>query len=188
MERPGQLAGARVECAHVARRVVPVHQAIADAAAEDHEILVDDRRRRVRVVLLVDRPEQAFANIDDAVVAERLDRLSGFRVEADQAIAAVQEDAQLVAVAPRGDSAMDEPLSARRPGRLRRLSDRRPTARGPTSASSATTRLYGVLRYSTSSIMIGVISNAPGRCRDPAARARRCATSTRSAATARSRD
>jgi len=31
------------------------------------------------------------------------------------------------------------------------------------SAFSATTRLYGVLRYSTLSIMSGVTSNAPGR-------------------------
>jgi len=90
-----------------------VHQPIADAAAEDHEILVDDRRRRVRVVLLVDRPEQVVADVDHAVAAERVDRQSGLRVETDQPIARVQENAQRAAVAPRGDAAMHESLSAR---------------------------------------------------------------------------
>ena len=74
VERPHLLAGVRVEGADVARRIVAVHQPIADAVAEDHEILVDDRRRRVRVVLLVDLPDQPFAQIDDAVRAERVDR------------------------------------------------------------------------------------------------------------------
>ena len=71
VERPHLLAGVRVEGADVARRIVAVHEPIADAVAEDHEILVDDRRRRVRVVLLVDLPDQPLAQIDDAVRAER---------------------------------------------------------------------------------------------------------------------
>ena len=54
--KPRPLAGARVERPDVARRIVAVHQPVADAVAEDDEVLVDDRRRRVRVVLLVDRP------------------------------------------------------------------------------------------------------------------------------------
>src|SRR6185295_4510679 len=111
VERPDLTAGVRVERADVAGRIVPIHEAIADAVAEDHEILVDPRRRRVRVVQLVDRPDEPCAQIDDPARAERLDRLAGRRVEADQAIAAVDEDAELVArgaIAPRRDAAVYE--------------------------------------------------------------------------------
>ena len=106
------LAGARVEGAHVARRIVAVRQPIADAVAEDHQVLVDDRRRRVRVVLLVDRPDEPLAQVEHAVRRRSVStRRAGGRVEADQVIAAVDEDAQLVAVggvAPRRDAAVHE--------------------------------------------------------------------------------
>ena len=42
VERPHLLAGVRVERADVAGRIVAVHEAIADAVAEDHEVLVDN--------------------------------------------------------------------------------------------------------------------------------------------------
>jgi hypothetical protein len=100
------------EGAHVARRIVAIAEAIADAVAEDDEILVDHRRRRIGVVLLVDRPDQPFAQIGPAVIAERLHRQAGFRVEADQVVAAVHEDSQPVAIAPRGDAAVHEALPA----------------------------------------------------------------------------
>ena len=119
VEGPDELAGARVERPHVARRIVLVHQPIADAVAEDDEILVDDRRRRVGVVLLVDGPDEALAEIDDAVLAEAFNRLSSLRIELDQAIPRVEEDAQLSAtcpersrgVAPRGHAAVRKPLA-----------------------------------------------------------------------------
>ena len=110
-ERPDLLAGVRVERADVARRIVAIHEAIADAVAENHQVLVDDRRRRVRVVRLVDFPDEPLAQIEHAVRAEAVDEAAGRGVEADQVVAAVDEDAQLVAVgavAPRGDAAMHE--------------------------------------------------------------------------------
>ena len=84
VERPDLLAGVRVERADVAGRIVAVDEPIADAVAEDHEVLVDDRRRRVRVVRLVDRPDEALAQIDDAVRAERLS--TGWPVAASRQI------------------------------------------------------------------------------------------------------
>ena len=47
VEAPHLLAGARMEGADVARRIVLVDQPIADAVAEDDEILVDHGRRGV---------------------------------------------------------------------------------------------------------------------------------------------
>ena len=101
----------RVERPHVARRIVLVHKAIAYTVAEDDEILVDHRRRRVRIVLFVDLPDQPRAEIDDAVAAERVDDAASSRIETDQAVAAVDEDPERVAcrmVAPRCHAAVHE--------------------------------------------------------------------------------
>ena len=68
VKRPHLAAGARVERADIAGRIVAIDQAIA--VAEDDEILVHHRRRRVGVVQLVDRPHQPLAQIDRAVRAE----------------------------------------------------------------------------------------------------------------------
>ena len=70
VELPHQLSSPRVKCTHVTGRIVLVGEAIADAVADDDQILVDDGWRGVGVVLLVDRPDQALAEIDDAVLAE----------------------------------------------------------------------------------------------------------------------
>src|SRR5205823_13410553 len=59
----------------------------------------------------------AFAQIDRPVRAETFDRLAGRGIQADQVIAAINKDAQLVArraVAPRGDAAVDEAGAVRR--------------------------------------------------------------------------
>ena len=114
VELPHQLSGARVERAHVAGRIVLVGEAIADAVADDDQVLVDDRRRRVGVVLLVDRPDQAFAQIDDAVVAESRDRRAGLRIELNQLVARVEEDAKAIAILPRDDAAMRRSPAVRR--------------------------------------------------------------------------
>src|SRR5262249_35809892 len=91
---------------------------------EDHQILVDDRRRRVRVVRLVDLPDEPLAQIDDAVGAEARYGTTGTGVEADQTVAAVDEDPQRVAVAgvaPGGDASVDEACPVRALASLVRL-------------------------------------------------------------------
>ncbi len=60
VEAPHLPPGLRVERAHVTRRILLVRQPVADAIAENDEVLVDDRRRRVRVALGIDRPAQAL--------------------------------------------------------------------------------------------------------------------------------
>src|SRR5262249_35912241 len=117
VEGPDQRAGARAEGAHVAGRIVAIGQAIADAGAEDDEVLVDERGRRVRVGLAIDRPDRPPAQSDEAVLAERVDRRAGRGIEADETIAAVDEYAQRVVaagIAPRGDAAMHEAGAVRR--------------------------------------------------------------------------
>src|SRR5216684_3855073 len=116
-ERPDLLARARIERANVARRIVSVHEAIADAVAENDQVLVDDRRRRVGVMRLVDLPHETAAHVDDAARPETLDRAPGGGVQTDQPIPAVHEDAKLVAggaVPPRGDAAVHEAGAVRR--------------------------------------------------------------------------
>jgi hypothetical protein len=101
----------RVERTNVAGRIVSIDEPVPNAIAENDQILVDDRRRRVRVVGLVDLPDEALAQIENAMRAEAVDELSGCRIDAEETVAAVDEDAQLVAVgtiAPRGDSAVHE--------------------------------------------------------------------------------
>jgi len=114
VERPHLAAGARVEGTDITRRVLLVREAIPDAVAEDHDVLVDDWRRCLRVVLPVDVPDEALGEVDLAVPAEGRDGLTGLRVQRDEAVARVEEDADVVPVPPCGDSAVDEALSARR--------------------------------------------------------------------------
>src|SRR5205807_2598374 len=86
VEGPDAAAASRIECADVARRIVPVYETIADAVAENHEILVDHRRRSVGVVLPVDLPHEAAADIERSLLAERRHRLargSAFSAGAD---------------------------------------------------------------------------------------------------------
>ncbi len=111
VERPHLLPGARAERADVARRIILIRKAIANAVAEDHEVLVDDRRGRVCVVALVDFPDEALAQVGDAARAETLDGPARRRVEAEQAIAAVDENPQRTAgraVSPGGHAAVHE--------------------------------------------------------------------------------
>ena len=94
--------------------------------------------------------------IDDARVAERANRLSRRGVERDQVPAAVHEDPPLLAVGPRRDAAMDEAGAVRRLTRRVRLGIVLPELLARVDASSATTRLYDVLRNSVSPSMSGV--------------------------------
>ena len=70
IEAPHPLAGAYVERLDVTWRIALVDEPIADAVPDHHEILVDDRRRRVRVVSLVDAPQNVRCQVDFAVRAE----------------------------------------------------------------------------------------------------------------------
>src|SRR5262249_10658204 len=80
------------------------------------EITPDDRRRCLRVVELV----HLFAvsleprgQIDDARVAEGLDRLAGRGVDRDQVPTTVDEDPTLFSVGPRRDAAVAEARAVR---------------------------------------------------------------------------
>ncbi len=87
---------------------VPIRHAVAD----DDEIPEDDGRRRAGELLRIDFPLEIRHEADRPVGAERCHRLAGAPVEADQPVAAVDEDAQLApltGIAPGGDAAMDEP-------------------------------------------------------------------------------
>ena len=108
VERPHQLAGVHVEGLHVARRVARVDEAVPHPVADDHQVLEDHGRRRLRVVQAVGGPEQLLGEVDLAPVAERLHRLARGGVERDQAPARVEEDAPLVRPAPHGHPAVHE--------------------------------------------------------------------------------
>ena len=82
--------------------------------------------------------------------------MPGGGIERDEIPAAVHEDAPLPAVGPRRDAAVHEARSVRRLAREHTPWDRTTQSSRPVVASSATTRLYDVLRYSVSPIISGV--------------------------------
>ncbi len=108
VEAPDEGAGAGVVGADVAGRRPSVDDAVADGAADDDEVLVHDRCRVELEVAAVDGPDEVAAQVDHAVVAERRHHFAGRRVEAEQAVPAREEDAQVPAVAPHGDAAVPE--------------------------------------------------------------------------------
>src|ERR1700727_407402 len=57
MEAPKLLAGTGVKTSNLSRRVMTVNQPIANPAADDHHVFVDDRWRRFRVVQFINRPD-----------------------------------------------------------------------------------------------------------------------------------
>ena len=113
VEAPDEGAGAGVVGADVAGRGPAVDDAVADGAADDHQVLVHDRRRVELEVAAVDGPDEVPAQIDDAVVAERRHHLAGRGVEAEEAVPAREEDAQVVAVAPHRDAPVAEAAAQR---------------------------------------------------------------------------
>ena len=110
VEGPGQLAGARVEGAHVAGRVLLENHAVGDAVADDDEVLVDHGWRGVGVLFGVGLPAQTSHQIDDSVVAKAGHGFASLGIERDQVGAAVHDNAELprLRIAPRSDAAMDE--------------------------------------------------------------------------------
>ena len=118
VERPDQLAGAHVERARQPFGVVvrDDREAFLERRADEHHV-VDDGRRRVQADfagLEIDRlpiaEDRAFLQVDDAVLAERRDRLAGLRIERDHAVAGGDEDHSIVAfaVGPVRDAAAGE--------------------------------------------------------------------------------
>src|SRR5205085_9043936 len=116
VEGPDLLAAVRVEGPDVTGRIILIDETVADAVAENDQVLVNDRRRRIRVVFLVDLPHQPLADVDRAGIAEARDRLPGGGIERDQAISGIEENAQpaVLRIAPRRDAAVDVPGAVRR--------------------------------------------------------------------------
>jgi hypothetical protein len=90
---PHEFAGAGVERADVSGRVLFINQAVGDAVAHDHEVLIDHRRAGVGVVLGVGLPAESVDKVDHAVIAEGVHWCAGFGIEFDEAVAAVHQDA-----------------------------------------------------------------------------------------------
>src|SRR5439155_16973839 len=92
-------SGPSIDRLHLADRIRRLH-AVWNLAAHDYQVLVDDRRRTLRHVREVGHALQAVGQRDLAVVTEAWNRDAGLRVELEQPSAAVEQNAQLVAVAP----------------------------------------------------------------------------------------
>src|SRR5687768_10806981 len=108
IEAPDATSRSYVEGLYVARWIALVHEAVADTVADDDEISIHDRRRRVRVMLLLDAPENVRGEIHLAIRAERWNGTPGRGVERDETPPARDEDATLFAVAPRRDASVNE--------------------------------------------------------------------------------
>src|SRR5206468_1951408 len=118
VEAPDLLAGARVVGADEPFRVraVAIAETLGHRRPDDNRV-VDDGRRRVNAdlaALEIDRlvlaDDDAFLEIDHAVLAEGRDRLPGLRVQLDQAVADREEHDAVVtfAVGPVRESAAGE--------------------------------------------------------------------------------
>ena len=104
-ERPHAATGAGVERLHPPQRIGQLH-AVGHLAANDDQVSIDDRRRALGDVREVAHPRQALVEWHRAAVAERGDRLAGGGIQHEQAMPAVEEQAQPAAVvAPHGRAA-----------------------------------------------------------------------------------
>src|SRR5262249_1540326 len=107
VERPQQLAAPHVPRAHEALGVVVGldGQAFAERRADEHHVPGDGRRRvqadlaGLEVDLLALADDGADFHVDDAVLAEGLDGLTGLGVQRDQAVAGRHEQDAVVALA-----------------------------------------------------------------------------------------
>jgi hypothetical protein len=103
VERPFECARADVVRADVSRRG---RQGFADAAADDHQIPVDDAGRGEPHALRRRVAAQILAQVDPPACAECGDRLSGRRIERVDEIVCGGEDAALTGALPVHDGAV----------------------------------------------------------------------------------
>src|SRR5580704_240610 len=86
VKTPNLLASVRIKGANVARRIVVIDETIPYRTAENYQVLVHHRRRGLRVVQFLDRPNQALAQIDYAVFTKRCDARSRVGIETDETV------------------------------------------------------------------------------------------------------
>src|SRR6185503_707098 len=118
VERPDSLAGAHVECADYALTVVVRDdlRPFLERRSDDDDVLDDGGHRveadftRLQIDLLTGAEHDAFLQIEDAVPAERRDRLAGLRIELHHTEAGrdVHDPFVALAVGPVRDAAARE--------------------------------------------------------------------------------
>ena len=114
VKAPYPLTRSCVEGLHVTRRIVAIADPIAHAIADNHQVAVHHRRRRIRVLQLIHGATQIFGEIDFAVRAERRDRFARSGVERDELPPGIDENPSLSGRRPRGHTAMHEAGAVRR--------------------------------------------------------------------------
>src|SRR5262249_26555438 len=113
---------ARVKRLHMTNWIRELH-AIRDLAAEDDQVFVDKRGRTLGVVQRIIRhPRQRFRQRNPTVVPERLNGLSGFCIQAEKLVTAVEENADVVAIAPERGAAQLPPARGQKLSELVSLS------------------------------------------------------------------
>ena len=80
--------------------------AVRNRAANDDQVLVDDRRRALIDVSWIDRPRVLVGQRDRPVVAEGVDGFARLDVETEETVARVDEDVEPFAVTPERAAAM----------------------------------------------------------------------------------
>jgi len=78
MESPHQLPVYRVKGADIAGRIPLIHKTIGDSVPKDDHVLVNDRRRRVRVVRRIDAIGEGYLRDDNSVSPNSADQLPLF--------------------------------------------------------------------------------------------------------------
>ena len=106
VENPHAFAGTRVESLNRSWRIVFVLQAIGDAAADNHQVFVDNRWRALPHFDLFVMIPQSFSEQRVAALTKTAHQLTRSCVDREETIVAVHENARLVAVTPEGNSAM----------------------------------------------------------------------------------
>src|SRR5213593_2446172 len=106
VEDPHAFSGTRIESLYRSWRIVFVLQSIRDAAADNHQVFVNNRRRALpHLDLFVVVPE-SLPEHNVAALAKTADQLTRSGVDREETIVAVHENARLVTLAPERNSAV----------------------------------------------------------------------------------